>query len=95
MTQLAKKIPTIQDLISGDEITTNELTVILNSEPPPKFIQEHPNIKVKNAQNQYVPLKFIPRENVEYMLTRIYGSLTTFNILFKSQNDHFVGEKTK
>jgi len=32
--------------------------------------------------------------DLQQYLTRIYGSLTTFNILFKYQGDQFVGEKT-
>jgi len=32
---------------------------------------------------------------MQQYITRIYGSLTTFNVLFKSTNDYFVGEKTK
>ena len=31
--------------------------------------------------------------NLQQYLTRIYGSLTTFNILFKDEEDVFVGEK--
>ena len=44
-----------------------------------------------NASN----LEEIEKVELQQYITRIYGSLTTFNILFKSQNDYFVGEKTK
>lgn len=33
--------------------------------------------------------------DLQQYITRIYGSLTTFNVLFKSQSDHFVGERSK
>tara|TARA_R110002167_G_scaffold259361_2_gene465875 strand:+ start:596 stop:1123 length:528 start_codon:yes stop_codon:yes gene_type:complete len=37
------------------------------------------------------------QEKVELQqyITRIYGSLTTFNVLFKVQSDNFIGEKSK
>lgn len=31
---------------------------------------------------------------LEQYITRIYGSLTTFNVMFKSEADKFVGEKS-
>lgn len=33
--------------------------------------------------------------NLQQYLTRIYGSLTSFNVLFKYKEDHFVGERSK
>ncbi|MFY9241834.1 MAG: hypothetical protein WAO74_02275 [Polaribacter sp.] len=33
--------------------------------------------------------------DLQQYITRIYGSLTTFNVLFKVKSDYFVGEKSK
>jgi hypothetical protein len=33
--------------------------------------------------------------NLQQYITRIYGSLTSFNVLFKLKEDQFVGERSK
>ncbi len=33
--------------------------------------------------------------DLQQYITRIYGSLTTFNVLFREKEDHFIGERSK
>ena len=33
--------------------------------------------------------------DLQQYITRVYGSLTSFNVLFKTRSDHFVGERSK
>ena len=45
--------------------------------------------------NSHSKLSDEDKVNLQQYITRIYGSLTTFNVLFKNDEDHFVGEKGK
>jgi hypothetical protein len=43
--------------------------------------------------NAHEKLSEDEKVNMQQYITRCYGSLTTFNVLFKYTTDHFVGEK--
>jgi hypothetical protein len=73
MTQLTK-LPTLQDLLveNEDSLKQNALTVLLNQDPPAKWLVQHPMIR---------DYKYIPIEKIEYLLTRIFGN---FNVEIRS-----------
>lgn len=43
--------------------------------------------------NSHDKLSEEDKVNLQQYITRIYGSLTTFNVFFRDDKDHFVGEK--
>ena len=68
------KLPSLEELYSGelklDE--SNQLNVLLNQEPPETWLKQHPIAKRKDANNKNVPVKYIPIQRIEYLLTKIF-----------------------
>ena len=60
-----------------------------------KIIMLRDRLRVMEQKINASNIEEIEKVELQQYITRIYGSLTTFNVLFKSQSDYFVGEKTK
>jgi len=60
-----------------------------------KIVMLRDRLRVMEQKINASNLEEIEKVELQQYITRIYGSLTTFNVLFKSQSDYFIGEKSK
>jgi hypothetical protein len=90
----------IADKWKGGKLIMEPGTATQNKEVPIdvffyKITMVRDRIRVMEQKINSSNLEESEKIDLQQYITRIYGSLTTFNVLFKSTNDYFVGDKSK
>lgn len=90
----------IADKWKGGKLVMEPGTATQNKEVPidtffNKIVMVRDRLRVMEQKINSSNLDNSEKVELQQYITRCYGSLTTFNVLFKNTSDYFVGEKTK
>lgn len=96
----ASQVVPIADKWKGGRLIMEPGTATQSKEVPidtffHKITMVRDRIRVMEQKINSSNLDEAEKIDLQQYITRIYGSLTTFNVLFKSTSDYFVGEKSK
>ncbi len=95
------EVVTIADKWKGGTLLFQPLDTSLKAKDVPietffhKIVMLRDRVRVLEQKiNSHPQLTEEDKIDMQQYITRIYGSLTTFNVLFRDKDHHFVGEKT-
>lgn len=107
LTNILKKYSDVSEVVSlgerwiGGKMVLHPGNTNLQSKELPidvffnKIVMIRDRLRVMEQRiNAHEKLTEEDKVNLQQYLTRIYGTLTTFNVLFKEKDQHFTGEKT-
>jgi hypothetical protein len=68
------KLPKLEDLQHDVEeaFKNDQLNYLLNQKPPDSWLKPHPYVNVKDDTGKSVPLRYMPIEKTEFLLTKIF-----------------------
>ncbi len=96
------EVSPIADKFKGGKLIIEPADTNLSSKEIPvdtffhKIVMVRDRIRVMEQKiNASKNLDDQEKVDLQQYITRIYGSLTTFNVLFKLKTDHFVGARSK
>jgi hypothetical protein len=97
-TDLQETVPLGQKWVGGRMVLYPGDTSLKEKEIPidaffHKIVMVRDRLRVMEQRVNSSALSDEDKVNIQQYITRIYGSLTTFNVLFKDKDDYFVGDK--